>query len=164
MFSWWNSGKPKKHNNYYNIQSNPNSSNTDGSFTMANSISFFSPLRNSSDCSRKQIFREIFVFRHEIVCCVYSLESPRRGDATEYTKHTIIVKSVDRKYFPKLSPFASWPGAMIYPQWLEQPISRTNFLSPKDVRDIEVRLYNGHTNKEELQLKNHPGQSGGKLL
>ena len=30
---------------------------------------------------------------------------------------------------------------MINPQWLELPISRTNFHGPKDVRAIEVRLY-----------------------
>ena len=30
---------------------------------------------------------------------------------------------------------------MINPQWLEQPISRTNYHGPKDVRAIEVRLY-----------------------
>ena len=31
---------------------------------------------------------------------------------------------------------------MINPQWLELPMSRTNFHGPKDVRAIEVRLYN----------------------
>ena len=30
---------------------------------------------------------------------------------------------------------------MIKPQWLELPISRTNFHGPKDVRAIEVRLH-----------------------
>ena len=30
---------------------------------------------------------------------------------------------------------------MINPQWLELPISRTNFHGPKAVRAIEVRLY-----------------------
>ena len=71
------------------VQSNFNSSNIDGSFTMANS-NIFGSLRNSSDSSI-QIFREIFIFYHEIVCCLYSLESPRRGDSNEYTQHTIIM-------------------------------------------------------------------------
>ena len=31
---------------------------------------------------------------------------------------------------------------MINPQWLELPMSRTNIHGPKDVRAIEVRLYN----------------------
>ena len=30
---------------------------------------------------------------------------------------------------------------MINPQWLELPMSRTNFHGPKDVRVIEIRLY-----------------------
>ena len=30
---------------------------------------------------------------------------------------------------------------MINPQWLELPMSHTNFHGPKDVRAIEVRLY-----------------------
>ena len=37
--------------------------------------------------------------------------------------------------------------AMISPQWLEQPISRTNFFGPKDVRHIEVLLYLAHKKK-----------------
>ena len=32
---------------------------------------------------------------------------------------------------------------MINPQWLELPMSRTNFYGPKDVRAIEVPLYMG---------------------
>ena len=72
----------------YIIQSNLDSSNTYGLFTMANSNSFLSP---SSDSSRKQIFRKIVLFYREIVCCVYTLESPHRGDSNDYTQHTIIV-------------------------------------------------------------------------
>ena len=49
---------------------------TDRSFTMADSNSFFKSLGNSSDNSRKQIFRGILgnLFYHENVCCVYSLK------------------------------------------------------------------------------------------
>ena len=47
-----------------------------------------------------------------------------------------------KKHFPKLSLFASWPGTMINPQWLELPMmSRTNFYGLQDVRAIDVRLY-----------------------
>ena len=45
-------------------------------------------------------------------------------------------------YFTELAIFASRPGAMINPQLLELPMSRTIFYGPKDVRTIEVRLYN----------------------
>ena len=72
------------------IESNLDGSNTDGSFTMANSNSFLSPYEILPS-SRKQIFKEIFLFYREIVCCVYSLESPLRGDSNEYTQHTITV-------------------------------------------------------------------------
>ena len=36
-----------------------------------------------------------------------------------------------RKDIPKLFPPASWPGAMINPQWFELAMPRTNFHSPK---------------------------------
>ena len=63
----------------------------------------FSSLRNSSNSSRKQIFEAIFLFYHEIVCCMYSLESPRPGDSNEYTQtyqHFI----EDPKNLPKIIP------------------------------------------------------------
>ena len=33
----------------------------------------------------------ILLSYHEIVCCVYSLELPHRGNSNEYTQQTIIV-------------------------------------------------------------------------
>ena len=45
------------------------------------------------------------------------------------------------KRFPKTIAICFLTGAMINPQWLELPISRTNFHGPKDVRAIEVPLY-----------------------
>ena len=48
----------------------------------------------------------------------------------------VILFIVDRKDL-----FVSWPGAMIIPQWLEIHVSRPKFHGPKDVRAIEVRLY-----------------------
>ena len=58
---------------------------------MANSNTLFSPYEFFSDSLKKQIFRYIFLFYHEIICCVYSLESPHRGDFNEYKQHTIII-------------------------------------------------------------------------
>ena len=43
-----------------------------------------------------------------------------------------------RKDFPKLLQFASWPVAMNNPQWLELPISWTNFHGSNDVLLVEV--------------------------
>ena len=37
--------------------------------------------------------------------------------------------------------YASVPGSIINPHWLELSLSRTNFHRPKGVRAIEVRLY-----------------------
>ena len=35
--------------------------------------------------------RDIFsIFLNMNVCCVFSLESPHRGDSNEYTQHTIV--------------------------------------------------------------------------
>ena len=75
---------------------------------------FFQSLQNSSNSSRKQIFRDFFSFYHGIVCCVYSSELPHWGNSNKYTRHTIVVVE-NRKEFPKLSLFASWTGAMINP-------------------------------------------------
>ena len=56
---------------------------------------------------------------------------------------TLNIQSLCRisKKIPKLSLSASYTGAMIIPQWLELPMSRTNFHSPKDVQAI-VQVYN----------------------
>ena len=48
-----------------------------------------------------------------------------QGDSNDYIQHTVTFIE-DRTYIPKSSPFASWLGAMINPQWLELPMSRTN--------------------------------------
>ena len=83
----------------------------------------FESLRNFFNSSRKQMFKEIFLFYHEVVCCVYSLESLHRGNSNEYTEHTIIVYKIENK-FPKLSRFTSWPGSTFNTQWLELPLFR----------------------------------------
>ena len=36
------------------------------------------------------------LFYHGIVCCVYSLELPHRGNSNEYTQHTIIVLKIEK--------------------------------------------------------------------
>ena len=70
------------------LQSNLNSSNTDGSFTMANSNSFLSSYEIPS-MAKENKYLGIFSY-HEILF-VYSLELPHRGDSNVYTHHTIIV-------------------------------------------------------------------------
>ena len=41
------------------------------------------------------------IFFNMKVGCVFSLESPHRGDSKEYTKHTIF--NINKKNHPKLS-------------------------------------------------------------
>ena len=54
------------------VQYNLNGSNTDGSFTMDDSNSFFQSLQKSSNSSRKQIFRDFFYFILELyVVCTH---------------------------------------------------------------------------------------------
>ena len=58
----------------------------------------------------------MFLFYHKIVFCVYSLESPNRGDSNEYNQHTIIVKEI-KKYLnyryllPDLAPWLTLSGS-----------------------------------------------------
>ena len=75
------------------IQYNLNGSNPDGSFTLDDSNSFFSPYKilPIAQENKYNVFRDFFLFYHGIVCCVYSLELPHRGNSNEYTQHTIIV-------------------------------------------------------------------------
>ena len=99
------------------LQYNLSGSNTDGSFTVDDSNSFCQSLQNSSNSSRKQIFRDFFLFYHGIVCCVYTLESPHRGDSNEYTQHTIIVLKIEiislnyRYLLPNLVPWLTLSGS-----------------------------------------------------
>ena len=73
------------------IQWNLNGSNTDGSNTMDNSNWFLSSYKILLTAQVNKIFREIFLLHHEIVFCVYSLESPHQGNSNEYTQYKIIV-------------------------------------------------------------------------
>ena len=44
---------------------------------------------------------------------------------------------------------------MINPQWLELPMSWTNFYGPKHVQAIEVRLYGNIYNPEYSDILNY---------
>ena len=71
-------------------------------FTMANLKSFLSPYEILLvRAQENKYLGKIFLFYHEIVCCVSLLESPNRGNANKYTKHNIILYKI--KKIPKLS-------------------------------------------------------------
>ena len=79
----------------HHVQSNLDGSNTDGSFSMANSNSFLSPYEILLIAQENKYLRNFLLFYCEIVCCVCSLESPHRGDSNEYTQHTIVVQKIE---------------------------------------------------------------------
>ena len=76
---------------YLEIQYNHNGLNTDGSFTVDDSNSFFSPYKILPIAQENKYLGVFFLSYHGIVCCVCSLELPHQGDSNEYTQHTIIV-------------------------------------------------------------------------
>ena len=87
------------------IQSNRNGSNTDGSFTMANSNSFLNPYEILPIAHNTQILREIFLFYHEI----YVLCTHKNRLIEAILMSTINVQLICRKSkkIPNLSQFAS---------------------------------------------------------
>ena len=89
------------------VQSNLSSSNTDGSFTMDKSNSFLSSYEILPIAQANKYIRIFFLFYHEIVYCVYSLESSHEGHSNEYTQHTITLYRKSKNKIPKLSLFAS---------------------------------------------------------
>ena len=78
---------------FFNLQYNLNGSNPNGSFTVDDSNSFFSPykiLQIAQENKYLGIFSD-FIMELNVVCCVHSLELPQWGNSNEYTQHTIIV-------------------------------------------------------------------------
>ena len=63
-------------NLHFNIQYNLNGLNTDCSFTVDDSNSFFSPYKILPVAQENKYLGIFFLFHHGIVCCVYPLELP----------------------------------------------------------------------------------------
>ena len=70
-------------------------SRTFTSFTSAVSNSFLSPGKISHGC--RHYFGMIFLFVLIMICCLYSLESPRSGDSNENTQYILILKKLEKK-------------------------------------------------------------------
>ena len=89
-------------NNNRNIQSNFNGSNTFGTMKICSRQGEFEPLRIFYRARSGGINRDIFsIFPNMKVYCVFSLESPQRGDSNEYTQYK-------KKKHPKLSHICSY--------------------------------------------------------
>ena len=90
----------------HSIQSNFDGSNTFGSMKICSRQGEFEPLRVYYRARSGGINRDIFsIFPIMKVYCVFSLESPQRGDSNEYTQYT---SSEYEKKNPKLSQICSY--------------------------------------------------------
>ena len=71
-----------------------------------------------------------------MVCCVFSLESPHRGDSNEYTQYTIfnIKKKENHPKYPK-------SAAMFFFQRTQERVRNSGGKRAISVRAIEVLLY-----------------------
>ena len=105
LYSW-----AKKTVNQIYIQVNYNSSNTDGLFTMANSNSFLSPYEILPVAQEKKYLGNFLYFIMKLYV-VYIHENCLIEAILKYLTYHYCIKY--QKDFPKLSPFASWPGTMI---------------------------------------------------
>ena len=72
-----------------NVQSNFNGSNTFGTMKINSRQEWFEPMRVDYSARSGGIIRIFSIFFNMKVCCVFSLESPHRGDSNEYTQYTI---------------------------------------------------------------------------
>ena len=61
-------------------------------------------------CSNQTVL-EFFLFLHENICCVYSLEVPHWGTSNEYTQHMF----PDTLFYLNLNLPGGWPGGIPVP-------------------------------------------------
>ena len=83
---------------------------------------------------RDKLMWFFFFIENGILCVLIRIASLRRF----YWEHTTYRHIKENQRDPY---YASWPGAIINPQWFELPLSRIKFHGPKGVRAIEVLLY-----------------------
>ena len=82
---------------------------------MANSNSFLSPYEILRLAQENKYLGKCSYFMKKNVYCVYSSESPHRGDSNDYIQHTIIVKEKTilnyRYWLPDLAPWLTLSGS-----------------------------------------------------
>ena len=118
------------------IQQNLDDSSPDGSFTLDDSKSFLSPYESLPIVQENKYLGKFLILSWNCMLCVINCFI----EAIQMSTFNIPLFYRRSNGFPKLSPFASWSGAKINPQWLKLPISRINFPGPKDVGAIEDLL------------------------
>ena len=110
---------------WFLLQSNLDSSNTDGSFTMANSNSFLSTYEVLPIAQENKYLGKLSYFIVKLYLCVLI-----RTEAILMSTLNIQLlcrKSKKKKKKKKIPKFASRLGTIINPQWLKPPVSN-NFL------------------------------------
>ena len=71
------------------MQSNFNGSNTFGTMKISSRQGYFEPMRVDNSARSGGIIRISLIFYNMKVYCVFTLESPHRGDSNECTQYTI---------------------------------------------------------------------------
>ena len=82
------------------------------------------------------------IFFNLKVCCVFSLESPHRGDSNEYTQYTIF--NIRKEKYPKLSQICSYG---IFSMGTLKRVRNSRGKRAISVRAIEVLLYMVNTSE-----------------
>ena len=82
------------------LQSNFNGSNTFGTMQISSRQGKFEPMKVDYSARSGSLIRISFlIFFNMKECCVFSLESPDRGDSNEYTQYTIF--NIKKENYPK---------------------------------------------------------------
>ena len=81
------------------------------------------------------------------MCCVFSLESPHRGDSNEYTKHTII--NINKKS-PEIILNTIISAAIDFLLGTQEGVQRSRDKLAISVRATEILLYIKCTNTSSL--------------
>ena len=76
------------------------------------------------------------IFFNMKVCCLFSLESPHRGDSNEYTQYTIF--NIKKENYPKLSQI--WSYGFLF-QVTQERVRNSHGKRAISVRATEVLLY-----------------------
>ena len=88
------------------MQSNFNGSNTFGTMKISSRQGKFEPMRVDNSTRSGGIIRISLIFYNMKVYCVFTLESPHRGDSNAYTQYTIF--QYEKEKYPKLSQICSY--------------------------------------------------------
>ena len=79
----------------YNIQSNFNGSNTFGTRKISSRQGELEPMRVDYSAMSGGFIGTFYIFFNMNVCCLFSLESPHRGDSNKDIQYTIFQYKIE---------------------------------------------------------------------